>query len=102
MSDSIHHECGIAMIRLLKPLEFYLAKYGTAFYGLHKLHLLMRKQMTSVQMPVPVLQAPTGTPATAVTPVPGNATQQSQQIQQQYKQALEAATQARPMPDNDK
>ncbi|MBV5297231.1 MAG: hypothetical protein JZU64_03600 [Rhodoferax sp.] len=64
--------------------------------------ILMRKQMTSVQMPVPVLQAPTGTPATAVTPVPGNATQQSQQIQQQYKQALEAATQARPMPDNDK
>ncbi len=44
MSDSIHHECGIAMIRLLKPLEFYLAKYGTAFYGLHKLHLLMQKQ----------------------------------------------------------
>ncbi len=44
MSDSIHHECGIAMVRLLKPLEFYLAKYGTAFYGLHKLHLLMQKQ----------------------------------------------------------
>ena len=44
MSDSIHHECGIAMIRLLKPLEFYLAKYGTAFYGLNKLHLLMQKQ----------------------------------------------------------
>ncbi|MEI6705437.1 MAG: amidophosphoribosyltransferase, partial [Deltaproteobacteria bacterium] len=44
MSDSIHHECGIAMVRLLKPLEFYLAKYGTAFYGLNKLHLLMQKQ----------------------------------------------------------
>jgi len=44
MSDSIHHECGIALIRLLKPLEFYLAKYGTAFYGLNKLHLLMQKQ----------------------------------------------------------
>ncbi|MCX6304879.1 MAG: amidophosphoribosyltransferase [Bacteroidetes bacterium] len=44
MSDSIHHECGIAMIRLLKPLEYYLAKYGTAFYGLNKLHLLMQKQ----------------------------------------------------------
>ncbi len=44
MSDYIHHECGIAMVRLLKPLEFYLAKYGTAFYGLNKLHLLMQKQ----------------------------------------------------------
>ncbi len=44
MSDFIHHECGIALIRLLKPLEFYLAKYGTAFYGLNKLHLLMQKQ----------------------------------------------------------
>jgi amidophosphoribosyltransferase len=44
MSDSIHHECGIAMVRLLKPLEFYLAKYGTVFYGLNKLHLLMQKQ----------------------------------------------------------
>ncbi|MEI7982995.1 MAG: amidophosphoribosyltransferase [Bacteroidota bacterium] len=44
MSDFIHHECGIALVRLLKPLEFYLAKYGTAFYGLNKLHLLMQKQ----------------------------------------------------------
>ncbi|MEI6681306.1 MAG: class II glutamine amidotransferase [Bacteroidota bacterium] len=44
MSDSIHHECGIALVRLLKPLEYYLAKYGTAFYGLNKLHLLMQKQ----------------------------------------------------------
>jgi len=44
MSDFIHHECGIALVRLLKPLEFYLAKYGSAFYGLNKLHLLMQKQ----------------------------------------------------------
>lgn len=44
MSDQIKHECGIAMIRLLKPLEYYLAKYGTSFYGLQKLHLLMQKQ----------------------------------------------------------
>ncbi|MDY0076086.1 MAG: amidophosphoribosyltransferase [Bacteroidales bacterium] len=44
MSDQIKHECGIALIRLRKPLEFYLAKYGTAFYGLQKLHLLMQKQ----------------------------------------------------------
>lgn len=44
MSEQIKHECGIAMIRLLKPLEFYLSKYGTSFYGLKKLHLLMQKQ----------------------------------------------------------
>ena len=44
MSDFIHHECGIALVRLLQPLEYYLAKYGTAFYGLNKLHLLMQKQ----------------------------------------------------------
>lgn len=44
MSDRINHECGIALVRLLKPLEFYLAKYGTSFYGLKKLHLMMQKQ----------------------------------------------------------
>ncbi|MDD4848943.1 MAG: amidophosphoribosyltransferase [Bacteroidales bacterium] len=44
MSDKITHECGIAFIRLLKPLEYYLGKYGTSFYGLQKLHLLMEKQ----------------------------------------------------------
>ncbi len=44
MSDQIKHECGIALVRLLKPLEYYLAKYGTSFYGLQKLHLLMQKQ----------------------------------------------------------
>jgi amidophosphoribosyltransferase len=44
MSDRINHECGIALIRLLKPLEYYLGKYGTALYGMNKLHLLMQKQ----------------------------------------------------------
>ncbi|PKP52069.1 MAG: amidophosphoribosyltransferase [Bacteroidetes bacterium HGW-Bacteroidetes-1] len=44
MSDQIKHECGIAMIRLLKPLEYYLGQYGSSFYGLQKLHLLMQKQ----------------------------------------------------------
>ena len=44
MSDQIKHECGIALIRLLKPLDFYLEKYGTPFYGLNKLYLLMEKQ----------------------------------------------------------
>src|SRR5580693_1022161 len=44
MSDQIKHECGVAFIRLLKPLSFYLHKYGTALYGLNKLYLLMEKQ----------------------------------------------------------
>nr|HMS69135.1 amidophosphoribosyltransferase [Saprospiraceae bacterium] len=44
MSDQINHECGLAVIRLLKPLEFYLEKYGTALYGLNKLQLMMQKQ----------------------------------------------------------
>lgn len=44
MSDAIKHECGIALIRLKQPLEYYLDKYGTAFYGINKLHLLMEKQ----------------------------------------------------------
>lgn len=44
MSDAIKHECGIALIRLLKPLSFYQEKYGSALYGLKKLYLLMEKQ----------------------------------------------------------
>ena len=44
MSDAIQHECGLAYIRLLKPLSYYQKKYGTAFYGLNKLYLLMEKQ----------------------------------------------------------
>jgi len=44
MSEQIKHECGIAFIRLLKPLEYYHATYGTAFYALTKLSLLMEKQ----------------------------------------------------------
>jgi len=44
MSDSIKHECGIALLRLKKPLPYYREKYGTSFYGLNKLYLLMEKQ----------------------------------------------------------
>ncbi len=44
MSDQIKHECGVAFIRLLKPLSFYQKKYGTSLYGLNKLYLLMEKQ----------------------------------------------------------
>lgn len=44
MSDAIKHECGIALVRLLKPLEYYRQKYGTAAYGLNILYLLMEKQ----------------------------------------------------------
>lgn len=44
MSDQIKHECGIALVRLRKPIEYYLGKYGTSIYGLQKLHLLIQKQ----------------------------------------------------------
>jgi len=44
MSDPIKHECGIALLRLKKPLQYYYDKYGSPFYGLNKLHLLMEKQ----------------------------------------------------------
>ena len=44
MSDAIKHECGIGHIRLLKPLEFYKKKYGSSFYGINKMYLLMEKQ----------------------------------------------------------
>ncbi len=44
MSEQIKHECGIALLRLLKPMEYYLAKYGNTMYGLNKLYLLMEKQ----------------------------------------------------------
>lgn len=44
MSDALKHECGIAVIRLLKPLEYYKEKYGSAFYGVNKMYLMMEKQ----------------------------------------------------------
>ncbi len=44
MSDHINHECGLALIRLLKPLDFYKKKYGTNSYGLNKLYLMLEKQ----------------------------------------------------------
>ena len=44
MSDQIKHECGIALIRLLKPLDFYQKKYGSKSYGVNKMYLMMEKQ----------------------------------------------------------
>lgn len=44
MSDALKHECGIALVRLLKPLEYYKDKYGSAFYGVNKMYLMMEKQ----------------------------------------------------------
>jgi amidophosphoribosyltransferase len=49
MSDNIHHECGVALVRLLKPLEYYKTKYGSARYGLHKLNQLMEKMINRGQ-----------------------------------------------------
>lgn len=62
MSDQIKHECGIAMLRLLKPQEYYLGKYGTSLFGLNKMYLLMEKQhnrgqdgagLTSIKLDLP-------------------------------------------------
>ena len=44
MSDAIKHECGIALVRLLKPLDYYKDKYGSSFYGLQKMYLMLEKQ----------------------------------------------------------
>lgn len=44
MSEFIKHECGLAMVRLLKPLSYYQEKYGTSLYGLYKLQILLQKQ----------------------------------------------------------
>ncbi len=44
MSEQIKHECGVVLMRLLKPLEYYVSHHGTVFYGLDKLYLLMEKQ----------------------------------------------------------
>jgi amidophosphoribosyltransferase len=44
MSDQIKHECGLALVRLLKPLDYYQKKYGSCFYGLQKVNLLLQKQ----------------------------------------------------------
>lgn len=44
MSDHLQHECGIAMLRLKQPLQYYIDKYGSTFYGLNKMYLLMEKQ----------------------------------------------------------
>ena len=44
MSDPVRHECGIALLRLLKPVEFFIEKYGTWKYGLGKMYLIMEKQ----------------------------------------------------------
>ena len=64
MSDAVKHECGVAMLRLLKPLKFYQKKYRTAFYGLNKMYLLMEKQHNRGQDGVGIanvkLDIPTG------------------------------------------
>ncbi|MCD6067695.1 MAG: Amidophosphoribosyltransferase [Bacteroidetes bacterium] len=49
MSDNIQHECGIAVIRLLKPLSYYREKYGSARYGVHKMYLIMEKMINRGQ-----------------------------------------------------
>lgn len=49
MSDFIEHECGLALVRLLQPFDYYVKKYGTAWHGLNVLHVLMQKQINRGQ-----------------------------------------------------
>ena len=49
MSDEIKHECGIALIRLRKPLQYYIDKYQTPFYAANRLYVLMQKQINRGQ-----------------------------------------------------
>ena len=62
--EQLKHECGVAMIRLLKPLAYYEKKYGTGRYGLEKLYLMMEKQHNRGQegagMACVNLEAPAG------------------------------------------
>ena len=46
--ETLKHECGVAMVRLLKPLSYYQQKYGTWMYGLNKLYLMMEKHLRAV------------------------------------------------------
>lgn len=62
MSELIPHECGIAYVRLLRPLDYYRVKYGTALYGFNKLSLLMQKQRNRGQDGVGIGCCKLGTP----------------------------------------
>ena len=48
MSDKLSHECGVALVRLLKPLSYFQEKYGSSLWGFTKLFLLMEKQQTTI------------------------------------------------------
>ena len=63
MSESIKHECGVAMIRLRKPLQYYIDKYGTPLYGINRLYLLMEKQHNRGQDGVGVANIKMNVPA---------------------------------------
>lgn len=103
MSDSIKHECGIAMVRLLKPLQFYKDKYGSAFYGLNKMYLLMEKQhnrgqdgagLASIKFNVP--------PGTRyISRIRSNAEQPIQDIFAQINERLNGLNKAFPDKKND-
>ena len=62
MSDSIKHECGIALIRLRKPYQHYIDKYGTALYGINKLYQMLEKQLNRGQDGAGVAVIKTGVP----------------------------------------
>ncbi len=103
MSDSIKHECGIALIRLLKPLEFYRKKYGTAFYGLNKLYLLMEKQHNRGQdgAGVATIKLDVEPGSRYIARYRSNASQPIKDVFSQINKRLEEAQQSNPDKMND-
>jgi amidophosphoribosyltransferase len=103
MSDSIKHECGIALIRLLKPLEFYREKYGTAFYGLNKLYLLMEKQHNRGQdgAGVATIKLDVKPGSRYISRYRSNASQPIKDVFAQINKRLEEAQQSNPEKLND-
>ena len=71
MSDFLTHECGIALLRLKKPLQYYINKYGTAFYALNKMYLLMEKQHNRGDRPTDVADAKNSHFEEQCNPCPG-------------------------------
>jgi len=92
MSDALKHECGIALIRLLKPLEFYKEKYGTAFYGVNKMYLLMEKQHNRGQdgAGFASIKLDTAPGERYISRLRSNATQPIQDIFQQINERINA------------
>jgi len=102
MSDSIKHECGIAVLRLLKPIQYYKDKYGTSFYGINKMYLMMEKQHNRGQDGAGFASIKfNDVPGTRyISRIRSNKSQPIQDIFQQINQRLNEEMRAHPEYDN--